>query len=422
MDNHKKHDLIVIGGGAAGFMGAIRAGERGLKVLVLEKGPSVARKIAISGGGRCNVTNNKYDSTHDFLKNYPRGTKFLWGPISRFSQHDFMNWLQKNGLKIKTEVDGRVFPVSDNSEDVVRTLLQAADKYKVEIKLKQQVTSLLIDKERKAIEGVKLQSGESIFADNILVACGGMSYSQTGSTGDAYKWATSAGHKVIEPKASLTGYLSSDKWVHELSGLSLNCKISLFKENKKFAEESGPVLFTHWGLSGPGIFKISSLAAGSNYKQSGFHLELNLLPELKESDLQEKLRTSWKTNPKRKVVNAIEGFIPKRLEEFIIQRTFPFPAKTVSEISKEENTKLLNYLCRLKVNISGTRPSGEEIVTAGGVCLDEVNPKTMESKLISGLYWAGEVLDIDGFTGGFNLQAAWSTGWVAGDSVLQSSL
>jgi predicted Rossmann fold flavoprotein len=411
-------DLIVIGGGAAGLMGAITAGERGLKVLLLEKGSQLCRKVLISGGGRCNVTNNKHSNPRDFLSQYPRGGKFLWGPYSRFTQHDTINWFESRGLKLKTETDGRVFPITDSSKDVMNVLLQAAIKAKVEIRLNQQVKKLLFSKEDKQVLGIQLIDGSLIESKNILVACGGMSYQKTGSTGDAYQWAVEAGHKVIPAKPSLTGLLTQEKWLHELKGVSLqNIELKLENQVGLSVKETGAFLFTHWGITGPGIFKITSLAAGTDYSQNQCILILNLVGK-KPHEVESGLKEAWQRSPKRKALNCLNGLLPERLEKTIIERIVLNTGKTCAEISKLELHKLSEFLTALKVPISGSRPSGEEIVTAGGVCLDEVDPKTMESRLVKGLYWAGEVLDIDGFTGGYNLQSAWSTGHLAGENII----
>lgn len=410
------YDLIVIGAGAAGLMASIQAGERGLKVLLLEKGEKAGRKILISGGGRCNITNNKYSEIKDFLQNYPRGSKFLWGLFSKFNHIDTINWFESHNLKTKTEEDGRVFPITDNSADVLNTLLKACQQAKVEILYKQNVKDLLI--KDQSVFGIVLQNETIIYARNILVSCGGMSYQKTGSTGDAYEWAIKAGHKVIKAKPSLTGYLSPDAWIHNLKGLTLpNIKLSLYQNSKKIAEHSGGLLFTHWGITGPGIFKISSLAAGQDYNSDIYTLYLNLLPDLTREDLENLLKEKWKNNARKKVINCLEGICLERLKNEILLQIGINTQKTLSEISKKELNQIIESLMKLKINITGIRPSGEEIVTAGGIELNEINSNTMQSKIINGLYWAGEVLNIDGFTGGFNLQSAWTTGWIAGNSV-----
>jgi predicted Rossmann fold flavoprotein len=411
-------DAIIIGGGAAGLMAAIAASEAGLKVLLLEKGPQLGRKILISGGGRCNVTNNKHQNPRDFLAQYPRGGKFLWSAFSRFSHQDTINWFTERGLKLKTEADGRVFPVSDNSNDVLKLLLKECINNGVQIRLKASVKKLLLNSANNELEGLELTDGETLKAKNILVACGGMSYQKTGSTGDAYEWAIKAGHTVMPAKASLTGLLTSESWVHELKGLTIPAaELSLQGQSGKLAKESGALLFTHWGLSGPGIFKISSLAAGTDYKNDKCSLLVNLLPGQKQSQIIQNLREIWQVNPKRKAINCLNGIVPDRLEKTLVVKVIANTSKTCAEISNLELVSLYELVARLKIPVTGTRPSGEEIVTAGGVRLDEVDPKTMESRKVKGLYWAGEVLDIDGFTGGYNLQAAWSTGWLAGKSI-----
>lgn len=416
----KEFDLIVIGGGAAGLMASIQAASRGLKVLLLEKGPKLGRKILISGGGRCNVTNNYFQSEREFLSNYPRGAKFLWGPFSRFNHQALMHWFESRGLRLKTEADGRVFPADDNSQSVLNVLTREAQTHKVEILLNEQIVSLQKDNN---VFSVKNVTEKTYFGKNLLIACGGMSYQHTGSSGDAYQWARNFGHSVVQPKVSLTGFLSPQKWVHELKGLALpDVELSLWKDEKIIAKQKGALLFTHWGITGPGVFKISSLASGTNYASGKFTMQVNSFPALKEAVLREKLKEHLQQNIKRKVVNALEGLLPNRLEKYIISQMQWNTNKNNAEISKIEFNQLMSFLHSLKIEIAGTRPSGEEIVTAGGVELSEIDSKSMQSKIVPGLYWAGEVLDIDGFTGGFNLQAAWSTGWVAGNSVETPSL
>jgi predicted Rossmann fold flavoprotein len=417
-NKNTNYDLLVIGGGAAGLLGAITAAERGLRVLLLEKGPKLGRKILISGGGRCNVTNNKHSNTRDFLANYPRGNKFLWSAFSRFNQNDLMNWFTARGLKLKTEEDGRVFPVSNNSQDVMNTLEESALKDGIEIKTNHKVTSLLFNDEKTQVKGVELEGNKTLNALNIAVTCGGMSYQKTGSSGDAYNWAVEAGHTVVKPKASLTGLVSSASWVHELKGVSLpDIQLSLYCNGQVIAKENGALLFTHWGVSGPAVFKITSLAAGSDYTQGEFVLKVNFFPSQKRAAVTEMLKLFWKENPKRKTINCLDGILTNRLEKTILELSAINTNKTFSELSNAESERLTSLLTELAIPINQTRPSGEEIVTAGGICLDEINPTTMESKIVKGLYWAGEILDIDGFTGGYNLQAAWSTGWLLGQSV-----
>ncbi|MDX1920433.1 MAG: NAD(P)/FAD-dependent oxidoreductase [Candidatus Caenarcaniphilales bacterium] len=420
---NQPHNLIIIGGGAAGLMAAITASSNNSqdqKVLLLEKGPKLGRKVLISGGGRCNVTNNKHQSIRDFLKNYPRGSKFLWGPFSRFSHQDTMAWFSERGLKLKTEEDGRVFPVSDDSADVMRVLEDQCLRNKVEIRLNQNVKD--IEFQSDSIKKLILSDGTELLCKNLIIACGGMSYQKTGSSGDAYGWAVKAGHQIVPPKASLTGLVSKDVWVHELKGLALpEIELKLFANDYLLAKECGALLFTHWGVSGPGVFKITSLAAGSDYSSGKYELFLNLFPKEKPQKLKESLRQSlrqtWRENPRRRTKNCLDKMFPERLQETILSFVFLNPEKTCAEISNSELEQIVEHLTNLKINIAGICPSGEEIVTAGGVCLDEVDSKTMESKLQKGLYWVGEVLDLDGFTGGYNLQAAWSTGFVAGSSV-----
>jgi predicted Rossmann fold flavoprotein len=429
-----KYKIVIIGAGAAGLMAAIAAAEKYPgQVLLLEKGSRAGRKILISGGGRCNVTNNKHLNLRDFLANYPRGAKFLWGALSRFSKQDTIDWFEKHGLKLKTEDDGRVFPVSNSSEDVMEILLAQCKSKGVKLKLNTSVSEVIFE-DNKAV-ALLVDGSEKITGfESLIITCGGMAYQKTGSSGDAYKWSLKAGHKVSNPKPSLLGFVFEKLSIKDLQGLAFKeLELSFVANNKKLFTETEAAVFTHWGdfggISGPVAFRISSLTAGFDYLNNQCFLQLNFFPALSRNDLEKQLKTQWQGNSKRKLINCLQSFVTERLQNFLmdcIQKQEFLTRheieeinlnKTCSEISKKELNLILDLLTAFKIPILGIRPSGEEIVTAGGVVLDEVCSKTMKSKLITNLYWAGEVLDLDGFTGGYNLQAAWSTGFVAGSSI-----
>lgn len=402
--------VIVIGGGAAGLLAAGRAGELGARVLLLEKNDRLGRKIMVSGGGRCNVTNS--GSIQELIKHYPGNGQFLYSAFSKFSNQDIMLLLERMGVPLKVEKEGRVFPSSDKASDVVKGLTKYLKEGGVEIRLEERVTGIVT--EGREVRGVTTEKGR-IASRLVIVATGGKSYPATGSTGDGYQWALACGHNVVPVRPALVPLNVKEEWVKEVQGLALRDIYADLKEGEKvLGREQGEILFTHFGVSGPVILSLSRYVKNHSAPQD-LTLYINLKPALNEDQLAAELQLELQKNQKKQLKNALDDLLPRRLIPIIIRESQISPEKFVHQVTKKERQALLATLRNLKLTITGPRSLDEAIVTAGGVAVKEINPKTMESKLIKGLYFAGEVLDIDGLTGGYNLQAAFSTGYTAGD-------
>ena len=421
----KDKKVIVIGGGPAGMMAAIRAAQNENQVLLLEKNEKLGKKLYITGKGRCNLTNAC--ETEDLFKNVLRNRKFLYSAFYQFSNQQVMEFFETHGLSIKIERGERVFPSSDHSSDVIQTLESVMRQLKVEVKLHAQVADLLTEeipgntmdsgRIQKKITGVKFTDGTICNAKAVILATGGCSYSSTGSTGDGYRFAKSQGHTIIEPMPALVPFEVAQSWVKDLQGLSLrNVKICIRKEKKILYEEFGEMLFTHYGVSGPLLLSASSVV--SDYaKMMPLELEIDLKPALTEEQLDKRVLRDFQENQNRQFKNAIQKLFPAKLIPIMIALSEISPEKTIHEITKAERQKFVKLIKKVPLTLSGFRGFSEAIITKGGVKVQEVNPSTMESKLVSGLYCAGELLDLDALTGGFNLQIAWSTGYLAGDSI-----
>ncbi len=421
----KDKKVIVIGGGPAGMMAAIRAAQNGNQVLLLEKNEKLGKKLYITGKGRCNLTNAC--ETEDLFKNVLRNRKFLYSAFYQFSNQQVMEFFETHGLSIKIERGERVFPSSDHSSDVIQTLERVMRQLKVEVKLHAQVADLLTEeipgntmdsgRTQKKITGVKFTDGTICNANAVILATGGCSYSSTGSTGDGYRFAKSQGHTIVEPMPALVPFEVAQIWVKDLQGLSLrNVKICIRKEKKILYEEFGEMLFTHYGVSGPLLLSASSVV--SDYaKKMPLELEIDLKPALTEEQLDKRVLRDFQENQNRQFKNAIQKLFPAKLIPIMIALSEISPEKTIHEVTKAERQKFVKLIKKVPLTLSGFRGFSEAIITKGGVKVQEVNPSTMESKLVSGLYFAGELLDLDALTGGFNLQIAWSTGYLAGDSI-----
>ena len=405
--------VIVVGAGAAGMMAAGYAGYYGCDVLLVEKNARPGRKILITGKGRCNVTNNCDNDT--FLANVPTNSRFLYSAINSFNTQDTMSFFESRGLPLKTERGNRVFPVSDKASDVADTLLRFTHENGCRL-ISSEVHSLII--KDNAVCGVKTLSGESIYADKVIIATGGKSYPATGSTGAGYKLAKQAGHTVIPPKPSLVPVVSDDLFCKELQGLSLrniSLKVISKKDGKAIYSDFGEMLFTHFGVSGPVI--LSASAYLNNKKLSDYCFSIDLKPALSEKQLDLRILRDLEAFINKDIKNSLGKLLPSKLIPVVIERAeIPINTKCNS-ITKEQRHRLLEILKNFTVNISGFRPIEEAIITSGGVSTKEINPKTMESKICRGLYFAGEVIDVDAYTGGFNLQIAFSTGYLAGTAV-----
>ncbi|NLI57068.1 MAG: NAD(P)/FAD-dependent oxidoreductase [Clostridium sp.] len=407
-----KKKVIVIGAGPGGIMAAGKAAENGNEVILIEKNNKIGRKILISGKGRCNITNNT--DIEGLIENTPGNGCFLYSAFYTFSNTDLIEFFNKYGLKTKVERGGRVFPVSDKAKDVVDTLNNFLKSKKVTLWLNTSVEKILADD--KKITGVMLKSGKKVSCDKVVLATGGASYPGTGSTGDGYKMAKDLGHTIVSLKPSLVPLITNEKWVKNLQGLSLkNVSITLLNnKGKKIYSDFGEMLFTHFGVSGPIILSASRHILDYDYK--GIKLLIDLKPALTEEKLDERIQRDFLKFSRKQFKNALDDLLPQKLIPVIIELSRIDAAKPVNQITKEERISLVKLLKNLTLSINGARPLEEAIVTAGGVSVDEINPSTMESKLIKGLFFAGEVIDLDAYTGGFNLTIAFSTGYLAGNN------
>ncbi len=407
-------NVIVIGAGAAGLMAAGTAAENGHNVTLIERNDKVARKVMITGKGRCNVTNN-CTMINDLIGNVPSNGRFLYGAFSKFMPVDTMEFFEDMGVALKVERGNRVFPESDRAVDIVDAL-NAFMQDSGAKRIKGRATELLT--ENGEIKGVKLENGNEIKADAVIVATGGVSYPLTGSTGDGYEMAKAVGHTVTELKPSLVPLVCHEGFCMDLQGLSLrNIEISVMNtENyKEVYHDFGEMLFTHFGVTGPVILSASSHL--KDIKPSKYEIHIDLKPALSYEQLDKRIQRDFLENSNKNFINALDGLLPKKLVPVIVRLCGIKPSVKVNQITKEMRAKLVNLLKDLKVTVLGFRPIEEAIVTYGGVSTKEIDPKTMESKLIKGLYFAGEVIDVDAYTGGFNLQIAFSTGKLAASSI-----
>lgn len=403
--------VVVIGGGAAGLMAAVIAGREGAKVTLLEKMNFVGKKMGITGKGRCNITNASDMS--EFIKNTPGNGKFLYGAYERFTNEDLLQLLHDAGLETKVERGGRVFPASDSALDVRNTFMKLMKHYGVDVHLEEPVKKILV------ADGVVIgvvTDKETYFADAVVIATGGKSYPATGSTGDGYILAAEVGHKITDIRPSLVPIVTEESWVKDLMGLSLkNVELSVVAKNKVQAKMFGEMMFTHFGITGPIVLSLSHTVGKLMRKKNigVIGLDINLKPALSPETLDKRLQKDFDLYSKKQLINGMKDLLPSRLIPLIIELAGIDHQKPINQISKDERQQLGYMLQHMPLTVKGLRPVEEAIVTAGGISLKEFNPKTMESKLVEGLYGAGEVLDIDAFTGGYNLQAAFSTGYVA---------
>ncbi len=404
--------MIVIGAGAAGLMAAAKAAEKGKNVLLLEKNDRVGKKLLISGKGRCNITNST--DIEGLIANIPGNGHFLYSAFYTFSNEDMIALLNSEGLETKVERGGRVFPVSDNAKDVVTLLQRYVQKRGVKLQLSSAVAE--ITQKDGAVTGVRLKDGSFLEASSVILATGGSSYPGTGSTGDGYVMAGKLGHNIIPLKPSLVPLLIKEKWVTELQGLSLrNVEITITDiKGKKLYNDFGEMLFTHFGVSGPLILSASRHILSYDYRN--VKLSIDLKPALDEETLDSRLQRDFEKFTRKLFKNSLDELLPQKLIPVVIMLSGIPEDKPVNQITRTERRSLVRLLKDFSMEIAGSRPISEAIITAGGVCTDEINPSTMESKLVKGLYFAGEVIDLDGYTGGFNLTIAFSTGYVAGIS------
>lgn len=405
--------IAVIGGGAAGMLAAGRAAQRGHEVHLYEKNNRLGKKILITGKGRCNVTNDADLDT--FLDNIPGNPYFLYSAWYRFDNQALRALLRSLGVETKVERGQRVFPISDRSQDIVQALERYLHKNHVALHLESPVEKLLC--ENSKIQGIVLKNKKEIYFDAVIVATGGLSYPATGSTGDGYRMAKEVGHHVTKLYPSLVPLKTAEDWTQEVMGLSLrNVAIRICNQaGKTVYEDFGEMLFTHFGVSGPMILSASRHILTETEK--GYRLYIDLKPALDEKQLDQRLLRDFQKYSNRDFRNALGDLLPQKLIPIVLRLSEIVPEKKVNLITKEERKRLLHLIKGLPLTIVGVTGYHEAVVTAGGICVDEIDPSTMESKFVKGLYFVGEVLDLDAYTGGFNLQIAFSTGYAAGDSV-----
>ena len=399
-------DTIIVGGGAAGCFAAVWAARMGKTVLVFERNERLGRKLRITGKGRCNVTNNS--TTEEHMRNIPVNPRFLYSAFSMFSAEDTMNFFEELGVPLKTERGNRVFPVSDKADDIADALDREMKKLGVKV-IHKRVSRLVI--EDGICCGVKA-GGEEYRSGSVLIACGGKSYPKTGSDGDGYSFAEAAGHTVTELKPSLVPLTSPDKYCAELMGLSLrNVTLTLYDREKAIYNEMGEMLFTHFGLSGPLVLSASSHIR--DMQPDRYRAVIDLKPALTPEQLDARIQRDFAENLNRDFVNGIRKLLPAKLIPVAVRLSGIPAEQKVNGITREQRRKFGELLKAFPVRISGFRPIDEAIITSGGVSVKEIDPKTMESKLVPGLFFAGEVMDVDAYTGGFNLQIAFSTAYTA---------
>ena len=429
--------VVVIGGGPAGMMSAITSADNGNEVILIEKMNSLGKKLLITGKGRCNITSSI--DMDDFIKNIPGNGRFLFSSFQNFTNIDIINFLHDQGLETKVERGNRVFPITDKSEDVLKCFIQKLKELNVKIIYNSQVTEIItkdiendnnISEEKKikqrnnmAVDGVRLANGKEITADKVILATGGKSYPLTGSTGDGYKLAQKLGHTITEIKPSLVPLECYQKQIcQNMQGLRLrNVKIKLedVEKNKIIYEDFGEMLFTHFGVSGPTVLSASAhLVRYKNIErllnEKKIKLSIDLKPVLSEEKLNDRILRDFEEVKNKQFKNSLDKLLPQKMIDVIISLSKINPEKKVNEVTKQERMKLVKLLKNFELQISCFRPIEEAIITCGGINIKEINPKTMESKIIKGLYFAGEVIDVDAYTGGFNLQIAYSTGVTAG--------
>lgn len=410
---------LIIGGGPAGMMAAISAAEENEEVVLIEKNSTLGRKLLITGKGRCNITSSI--AIEDFIKNVPGNGRFLYSAFSNFSNQDIIDLMKKNGVEVKEERGNRIFPVTDKAQSVLDAFINEIRKHKnIKVMLNCKVKSIM-QKDGIAI-GALLESGEKVYSDRVILATGGKSYPLTGSTGDGYKMAKEVGHTVVDARGSLVPIKADTDICQRLQGLSLrNVKIAFIDKDKskEIYDDFGEMLFTHFGVSGPTILSGSAHLlrykdVDSKIKEGSIVLKIDLKPALSEEELDKRVLRDFEEFKNKEFKNSLEKLLPKKMIDVVIDLSGIDRYKKVNEITKEERLSLVKLLKDFEITIDGFRPVEEAIVTAGGVSIKEINPKTMESKIVSGLFFAGEIIDVDAYTGGFNLQIAYSTGYTAG--------
>lgn len=422
--------VVVIGGGPAGMFAAIAAAENGHQVILLEKNEKLGKKLYITGKGRCNITNSS--DMEVLFSSVMTNAKFLYSAFYAYDNQMVIDFFEKAGLAVKNERGNRIFPVSDHSSDVIAALNRVLREKKVEVRLHAEVAHIIYEtyeeetengeKNKKAprniVRGVVLKNREQIPADAVVLATGGFSYKATGSTGDGYRFAEEMGHKITELRPSLVPFNTKEEYVKDMQGLALkNVTVRIYKDKKLLYDEFGEMLFTHFGVSGPLILTASAMIP-TKYVKEPLRMEIDLKPALTEEQLDKRVLKDFEEAKNKQFKNSIAKLFPAKMIPVILELSSIDPDKKVNEITKEERMQFVRLIKAFPMTLNGLRDFNEAIITKGGIKVGEVNPSTMESKITKNLYICGEVLDLDALTGGFNLQIAWSTGYLAGVSIL----
>lgn len=420
----KKYDVIVVGGGAAGILAAISAALEGVSVALLEKGEKLGRKILITGGGRCNLSND--GDLEQYMKNIPGNGQFMYSAFSMFFRPDLIKLLENLGIQTKVEEKDKIYPVSNRAQTVVEVLGDYLNKLGVNLYLHSSVNKLLL--QNGSCQGIQLESGEQFLASSIIIATGGASFPQTGSTGDGYLMAKSAGHSLVDLFPSAVALNCQDSYIinKSLQGLSLqDVSLTLYDaKGKKLAKEQGDIIFTHFGLSGPGALRVSRYVALTQKKLGAVSLigRIDLWPKKDLETILKELSQFFQNNSRKSLKNVLQEYLPNRLALVCLNLLDLSEDMQVSQVSKEKINSIANFIKAIPVTITGTRALKEATITGGGIKVKEIDPKTFASKLIQNLYFAGEILDVDAHTGGYNLQCAFSMGYAAGKGAAQNAL
>ncbi|RYL90347.1 NAD(P)/FAD-dependent oxidoreductase [Sporolactobacillus sp. THM7-4] len=416
------YDVIVVGGGPAGLMASVASADQGARVLLIDKGDRLGRKLAISGGGRCNVTNAM--PIDELIRHIPGNGRFLYSALSEFNNQDIINFFERLGIKLKEEDHGRMFPVSDRAKSVVDALIGKVKSLGVTIITRQPVQAVLY---QERVRGIKTMSGKKIDAPCVIVASGGKSVPQTGSTGDGYAWAKAAGHTITELYPTEVPLTSNELFIQNrsLQGLSLrDVVVTLVNpKGKPIQSHRWDLLFTHFGLSGPAVLRLSQFVvkALKKFQTNSVTIQIDVFPDLNQEEVFEKLIQPAESDPKKSIKNVWKGIVPERYLLFLLDQIDLSPDRTVHDLSKDKVREMAKMLKAFPVRVNGTLSIEKAFITGGGVSLKEVNPKTMESKIMPGLFFCGEILDIHGYTGGYNITSAFVTGHAAGTAAALSS-
>ncbi|MFA5207883.1 MAG: NAD(P)/FAD-dependent oxidoreductase [Candidatus Paceibacterota bacterium] len=412
----KKYDVAVIGGGPAGMMAAIKAGESGAKVVLIEKNEKIGIKLLMTGGGRCNLTHVE-KNIREFCGKFGKEGDFLLSPFSVFGTKETMEFFENNGVELKNE-KGKVFPASEKAKDILNVLVSLLKKYKVEVLFSSEVRE--INKKGKSVSSVSLMNGKEIEASQYILSSGGRSYPTTGSTGDSFIWAKRLGHDIVDTKPALTPIETKEQWTKTLQGISLDdVSVSLFCNQKVEAQGRGEILFTHFGFSGPLILDMSR-TIGDLLEKGKVKMTIDLFPGKNTEQLDKFMLSVFNKNRKKHILKFLNDFFPEKLSAFILNfSSIPSDRKS-NDITKEERMRLIRFLKKIEVNVVGLLGFDKAMATHGGVSLKTIDSKTMKSKLINNLYFAGEAINLDGPCGGYNLQMCWTTGYVAGQNAASS--